>query len=144
MIYDGCLSSLFSVTTISEKDNSKIIQATALQFCESHKPLCLFFCFIFIFFSSSRTFFFSLKPLCAPCVKWEMCLGKDGHKYISRDSWEGLEKRNPSCRTAEYFCELLFTSCWTSSHLFTFYFASYVPDKSLFIHMQGWNNSFYS
>lgn len=110
-------------------------------------PFVYFFVlFLFIFFLLAL-FFFSSKPLCAPCVKWEMCLGKDGHKYseyISRDSWEGLEKRNPSCGTAEYFCELLFTSCWTSFHLFTFYCASYIPDKSLFIHVQGRNNSFYS
>lgn len=57
-------------------------------------------------------------------------------EYISKDSSERLEKRNPSCGTAGYFCELPFTSCSTSSHLFTFLFCI-IYLKQVPIHLRG-------
>lgn len=112
-----------------KQDISKITQVIASRewiFAASwnHKLINPFVYFVVLFFSA--IFSFSFLNHCALDVSSEkMCLGEDAHKYseyISKNSWEGLEKRNPTCGTAGYFCELLFTSCWTSSHLFTFIF----------------------
>lgn len=99
-----------------------------MQLCKkppTHKSFCLLCSsFIIYLFLPAIIILFFFKNYYALDVSSEkMCLGEDAHKYseyISKNSWEGLEKRNPSGGTAGYFCELLFTSCRTSSHIFAF------------------------
>lgn len=105
------------------KDNSSNNQSTVniRSFVKppTHKSFCLlcscFFFFLFIYLFQRLLFYLFILNYYALDVSSEkMCLGEDAHKYseyISKNSWEGLEKRNPRSGTAGYFCELLFTSC---------------------------------
>lgn len=96
---DGLASLTFPVTHFKQDRWTRSFSSVNICESQTHKSLCL-------------------DSSCPRCVKRDPAPGWGGVRCISKNSWEGLEKLNPSCGTAGCFCELLFTLCWTSHFIY--------------------------